>query len=395
MTTTTERADALFEALHDLSPQLREAGARGEADRNLPADVIDLLRAHGFFRLWTPHAYGGLELHPTTGMRLFEELAALDSAAAWVVANCAVITTFCQVLPTTGTDELFSEPDRLVCGGWFPFGAARPVDGGYRLEGRWQFGSGVRHADWLTASAVVLGEDGQPVPGPDGRPTLLLAFFEPGAAQVVDNWDTLGMRGTGSHDVVVADAFVPARRTSVIRPWDPEAPGFQGPLYRFHMWLGAAVIAAVALGVARAAVDELTTLAQQKTPSYTERALAEQPLVQDHVARATAAVGAGRAYLHHVLDELFARFAAGEVGNPTMLAPVQLAACHAVDASIRAVDLVLEVSGTSGLRCAGRLERHLRDVRTITQHTLSSAARWTSVGQLLLGRQSDWMFFYL
>src|SRR5687768_12317815 len=104
--TTTERADALFEALGDLAPQLREAGARGEMQRDLPRDVIDLLRVRGFFRIWTPEAYGGLELHPTTAVRLFEELSAIDSAVAWVVGNCAVITSFCQVLPTAGVEEV-------------------------------------------------------------------------------------------------------------------------------------------------------------------------------------------------------------------------------------------------------------------------------------------------
>jgi alkylation response protein AidB-like acyl-CoA dehydrogenase len=395
MATTMERGDALFEALGELAPVIQEAGARAEADRDLPADVIEALRQRGFFRMWTPQAYGGLELHPTTGIRLIEALASIDSSAAWVVANCAAITTFCQVLPQAGADELFSSPDPLVCGGWFPPGAARREPGGYRVDGHWAFGSGAHHADWLTGMTVVLDDAGQPVIGPDGRPTLMLVFFEPGKAEVVDNWDTLGLRGTGSHDVTVAGCFVPERRVSVVRPWDPEAPGFQGPLYRFHMWIGGAVIGAAALGMARAAVDELTGLAQRKTPSYTERSLADRSIVQDHVARATAAVGAARAYLHHVLDETFARFAAGETLDPGALAPVQLASSHAVEAAARAVDLVLEVTGTSGIRADQRLERHLRDVRTMAQHTLSSGARYESAGQLLLGQQSDWPFFYL
>jgi indole-3-acetate monooxygenase len=236
MSTTVDRADALLDGLGELAPHIREAGARAEADRDLPADVIDALRERGFFRIWTPRAYGGLELHPTSAVQVFEELAYLDSAAAWVVANCAVITSFCQVLPPAGTEELFQSPDRLICGGWFPPGTARRVPGGYQVDGRWSFGSGVRHADWLTGMAVAL-EDGQPVPGPDGRPTLVLGFFPPAGAEVLDNWDTLGMRGTGSHDVCLADRFVPEHRTALVAPWAPEDAAFAGPLYRFHMWL--------------------------------------------------------------------------------------------------------------------------------------------------------------
>jgi alkylation response protein AidB-like acyl-CoA dehydrogenase len=161
------------------------------------------------------------------------------------------------------------------------------------------------------------------------------------------------------------------------------------------MWLGGAAIAAVALGLARAAWDQFHSLAAEKRPSYTDVVLRDRPIVQDHVARAGALIGAGRAYLHDTVDELYARFERGDDVDPVSLAPVQLAACHAVEAARRAVDLLQDVAGTSGIRAESGLERHFRDVHTIAQHALASSARYESVGQMLLGKQSDWLFFYL
>jgi indole-3-acetate monooxygenase len=392
---TTTAEQQLFGAIAELSPLLRSGGVRGEAERDLLPEIVEALRENGFFRIWRPRALGGMELHPTTAMRVFEELGRVDSAVGWLVANAAVITTFFQVFTDEGLSEIFAEPDTIVAGGWFPPGAAVPADGGYRVTGQWAFGSGCRHADWLTGMAVILDPRGQPELGPDGSPRLLLVAVPAGQADVVEHWDTLGMRGTGSHDVQVSDVFVPAGRTFVVGPFTSPGSAFRGPLYNFHMWLGGPEIAAVGLGVADAALAEFTALAKQKTPSYTAQLMSDRATVQDHVARATAHIGAGRAYLHNALDTAYARFERGGVVDALTLAPVQLASCHAVESATRAVDLLQAVAGTSGIRAEHGLERHFRDIHTIAQHTLSSAARFESVGQLLLGKQSDWMFFYL
>jgi indole-3-acetate monooxygenase len=388
-------ANALSKLIDELAPQLQAWGDDAETRRDLLPEAVASLRAGGFFRIWRPAALGGLELRPTEGLELFERLAGIDSASAWLVANASVITTFFQVFPDEGLDEIFAAPDTVLAGGWFPPGLARPTDGGYRVSGQWAFASGCRHADWLTGMAVVLGRDDQPEVAPDGSPRLLLFTMPASDADIVDNWDTLGMRGTGSHDIRVADAFVPERRTFPVGPFGSPGSAFTGPLYKFHMWLGGAEIGAVALGVARAALDDFTAHTSARVPSYTTRAVADRAVAQDHVGRAAALVGAGRAYVHVAVDEAYRYFESGGSYDPTRLIPVQLAACHAVEAASRAVDLLHAVAGTSGIRAEYRLERHLRDIHTIEQHTLAAAARYESTGQLLLGKQSDWMFFYL
>jgi alkylation response protein AidB-like acyl-CoA dehydrogenase len=385
----------LFTSIAALSSGIGTHGARGEAARDLPAELIAQLKEHRFFRVWTPRALGGLELDPVSALRFFEDLAYSDASVGWVVANSAVITTFFQVLADEGLDEIYADPDAVIAGGWFPPGAAVPIEGGYRVTGQWAFGSGCRHADWLTGMSVILDDGGQPDMGPGGTPRLLLFAVPSGEAEIVDHWNTLGMRGTGSHDVRLADVFVPARRSFEVGPFESPGAAFTGPLYKFHLWLGGAVIAAVALGTARAALDHFTAIASKKTPSYTQKVLADRPIVQDHVARSTASIGAGRAFLHRAVGDAYADFEQGRPTEAAALAPVQLAASFAVEASVRAVDLLQAVAGTSGIRVEDGLERSFRDVHTMAQHALASAARYESVGQLLLGQVSDWTFFYL
>lgn len=394
MDTTTAELQ-LFEAISKLAGALREGGDIGEIQRDLPAETISLLRDNGFFRIWIPRALGGMELHPTAAARVFEELAKIDSAAAWSVSNSTVVASFFQIFSDAGIAEMFTEPDTIFGGGWFPPGTAVAVEGGYRLSGQGAFNSVCRHADWQSGMAVIVDANGQPQLAPDGTPLLLIAAVPTHEVEIVDHWDTLGMRGTGSHDVRLSEVFVPARRAFVVGPWTSPASAFSGPLYKFHMFLGGAEIAAVALGVAQAALETFTALAQQKTPSYTAQALRDRGVAQDHVARAAAFIGSGRAYLHRSLDDAFEHFENGGAADPLTLMPVQLASCHAVESATRAVDLLQEVAGTSGIRAENGLERHFRDVHTIAQHTLSSAARYESVGQLILRKESDWMFFYL
>ena len=155
------------------------------------------------------------------------------------------------------------------------------------------------------------------------------------------------------------------------------------------------LVASVSLGVARAAIADLTELAQAKTPSYSQVGLADRPVVQDKLARARAAVDAARSYLYGAL-------AAAEeaVETQTKLSieqgiPLALAASHAIEAAIQAVDLVHSCAGTSGIRNELRFQQYFRDVHTMSQHAFASPARFESVGKLMLGRESDWPFYYL
>jgi alkylation response protein AidB-like acyl-CoA dehydrogenase len=377
-----------------LAPVLREHAALADAERNLPRAAMAAMVEAGIFRTWMPRAFGGLEMAPTPAIQLFEEIARIDSAAGWIASNACAITPLCQVLPEAGVTEICAHPDTILAGGWFPPGRAVPVAGGYRVSGQWAFGSGCQYAHWLTAMGIIT-DQGTPRLGPDGRPVQVMLFFPAAEAEIVDTWHTLGMRGTGSHDIKLTEVFIPARRTFIMGPFEHPGAAFRGPLYAFRLWLFGPPIASVALGIARAAIEDCLALAGRKIPHNTQVALSDRATVQDRVARATAMVDAARAYLYRALDDTWAYLSTGATITPTQGIPVQLATCHAVEMAGQAVDLVHTVVGTTGIRNEHRFQQYFRDVHTVSQHGSGSPERFESVGKLLLGKQSDWGFFYV
>jgi alkylation response protein AidB-like acyl-CoA dehydrogenase len=328
------------------------------------------------------------------GTRLFEELAVVDSAAAWVGMICAAGAWLTVLLPPRAADEMLADPRAVINGSMFPPLSAAPAQGGYRVSGRTAFASGCDYATWLGCQAVVM-ENGAPKRGDNGMPVALFVNFPASEAEIVENWNTLGMRGTGSHDVRVGDAFVPDHRIWPIGPYAPVNPAFSDALSRMAVWWLSPLVASVSLGVARAAIADLIGLARTKTPSYTQVGLADKPVVQDKLARARAVVDAARSYLYGSLAE-----AEGVLQTQPKLSieqglPLALAGSFAIEAATEAVNLVHSCAGTSGIRNEQRFQQYFRDVHTISQHAFSSPSRFESVGKLMLGREGDWPFYYL
>ena len=201
------------------------------------------------------------------------------------------------------------------------------------------------------------------------------------------------MRGTGSADVVVSDLFIPERHTAPLAPLEKPGTAYRGPLYRLTIWVPIALLAPPALGIARAAIDDLIALARTKTPSYTGAALAQRQVVQRQVAEAEATLGAGRAYLYDTFQETYAAAVQGVEITLDQRLKMQLATSHAVMCAARAVELVHAAAGTSSIRNEHQFQKHFRDAHTITQHAFASASRYESVGAVMLGVESDWGFF--
>ncbi len=392
---TSDAMRAVDDMLAQVEPVLRQYAAQAEAERRLAPEAIEALHDAGVFRSLLPRAYGGLELDPLSALRLFEAIAHIDSAAGWISANQSGISTLPMLFPAACGEELFAQPRTLLAGGWFPPGKAEPVQGGYRVSGQWAFGSGSNYADWFTAQALVF-ENGAPKLGPDGNPIPLIVWVRASEARVLDNWNTLGMRGTGSHDYVVDDAFVPEHRTWRIGPLGPLPPAYAGPLYRMGIWIVCPYNGAIALGIARAAVDDAIALAATKTPSYTMTGLADRPVVQDRIARAKATIEAGMSYIERSLQRAYEHtLASGQRIGVEQGIPLALSGSYGHEAANQAVDLVHSVVGTSGIRAEQRFQQYFRDVHTISQHAFSTPSRFESVGKLLLGRETDWAFYTL
>jgi len=392
--TTDARAARMRELVQLVAPALRASRATSEAARRLAPEAMDALIDAGILRALVPAVYHGSELGPVSGVQLFEELATVDSAAAWVGAISAAAAWLLALLPSQAADEMLADPRSVVNGTLFPPLTAESVPGGYRVSGRSSFASGCNYATWLQCQAVVF-EHGAPVIGPNGNPRAVLVHVPATEAEIIDTWHTLGMRGTGSNDFRTTDVFVPEHRAWPMGPMAPLNPAFTDALTRMGVWWFSPLVASVSLGIARAAIADLIELAQHKTPSYTHVGLADKPVVQDKLARARAAVDAARSYLYGALAAAEETVRTQPRLSLEQGMPLALAGSHAVEAATQAVDLVHSCVGTSGIRNEQPFQQYLRDVHTISQHAFASASRFESVGKLMLGRESDWPFYAL
>jgi alkylation response protein AidB-like acyl-CoA dehydrogenase len=253
-----------------------------------------------------------------------------------------------------------------------------PVDGGFRVTGRWPFASGCQHCQWLVGGGLI--------PDHGGTPALRLFLFPTAEVEVIDTWHVAGLAGTGSHDIAVQDVFVPYELTVAI----PGTPQHGGALYGFPVFgLLAVGVASVALGIARAAIDELVELAGAKRPTMTRRTLAERPLVQLEVARATAGLGGARANL---LDAVERAWRAAQDGGQIAVvdrARIRAAACYATEAAVRVVDAMYTAGGGTSIYAGSPLQRHLRDIHVVTQHAMVGPTAYETAGRVLLGLDSD------
>lgn len=395
---TAER-EATFEDMLDrvaeLEPTIRDAAGEAESLRRLPDRTVEALVEAGFCRLFRPRALGGLELDPVSAFRVIEELSRIDSAAGWNVTQANAMEPMGAWLPAEALEAIFDSPDTVLGGSFFPPRRAVPTEGGYRLSGRCAFNSNCHAATWICALANIYeNDDGGPVLGEDGHPVTLLTFFPKTEAEIVDNWDTLGMRGTGSHDVAVEDVFVPDERAVVFGTLDEPNAAHAGPAHRLTIWHSIGCDAVPALGIAQAAFDDFVNLAANKTPSYTGTQLKERSIVQLRLGKATATLDAARAYFYEVFRDAWKTALEGRRLDMTDKIRIQSACSHVPMAAAQVVDLVHSVLGTSGVRNEKPFARHFRDVHTITQHAYVSEARFTAVGQVALGLEPDWGFLH-
>ena len=374
------------EAAGALAPRAAALAPVSEAERRIPAELSAEIAAAGLYRLCVPGSLDGGEVPPADLLGAVEALSAGDAAAGWCVAVCATSGMLAAYLDPERAVEVYAEPASVSGGVFAPSGRAVVVDDRLELTGRWRFASNVDNCDWLMGGCIVFDGD-SPRTLASGRPDVRLCLFPAGDAEVIDTWTVSGLRATGSHDIAVNRLTVPvARSASLIT----DSPREAGPLYAFPPFgLLAASIAAVTLGIARAALDDLVDLAGAKTPTLSARKLAERAATQAGVARAEAAMRAGRALLFAAVDEAWAAARQGGTIPIALRVGLRLAATHAVEASAVAVDEAYGLAGGSAIYETSPLQRRFRDVHAATQHMLVGPATWELSGRSLLGLDLD------
>jgi alkylation response protein AidB-like acyl-CoA dehydrogenase len=377
---------ALLGAAARLAPVAAEHAAQIEHDRGLPAELREELLAAGLMNLCLPSALGGVEADPREFVLALEELASGDGATAWCAMIASTSSLLAAYLPEQEARAVYGG-GRTISGGVFaPRGRATRCAEGFRVSGRWSFVSGIAHCDWLMGGCLVMdGEEPELLPG--GGPDVRLMLMAREQVQLIDTWSVSGLRGTGSHDMEVHDLLVPAGRSASLlgeHPWPP------GPLYAFPLFgLLALGIAAVALGVGRAAIADLLDLAAGKTPFGSARTLAQRSTVQAQVARAEASLRAARALMQSAVADAWAQALAGEAISTERRLGLRLAATHATSAAADAARSMYELGGGSSIYDSSPLQRRFRDAHVATQHMMVAPSTWELSGRILLGLPTD------
>lgn len=372
-------AEDVLRAVQHLTPTIAARAAEIEAARRVPPDLLDDLVDSGCFRMLLPPTHGGVAADLLTAMRVLETLATADASVAWTVGIGAGSWLDLVGLPRASFDRIVgTAPDVIVAGVFRPAGSAIPVDGGYRVSGRWSFASGCEHATWIYGNCIETagGTD-------DGPPRMRIAVFSPSEVTIEDTWHVSGLRGTGSHHFRVDDVFVPVDRTL-----DPmgAAPSLDETIIRAPLLTVLSLaVTSIALGVARAALDDVVALAIGKVPMLAAGSLATNPLFQHELAIADTELRAGRALAYELAEATWETATSG--AEPTLgdRARARAASAWATSRAAAIVDMAYRSGGGTTLYTDHPLQRRLRDVHALTQHFLVKADTLAAAGAVLAG----------
>jgi indole-3-acetate monooxygenase len=379
-TTTLEStlsATSVLERASQLATGLGDRSAEIEAGRRVPTDLLSDLVSAGCFRILLPPTHGGAGANLEDALALYETLARGDASTGWTVMIGSAGWCDLAALPRATFDSLFPPAaDVIIAGAIAPTGSISPTRDGYELIGRWGFASGCEHASLFFANAIEGVRDGHPL--------MRVAVLDPDAVTIEDTWDVVGLRGTGSHHFSVSGALVAPERTFVPLT-DP--PCVDVPIVRIPTpVVFAAGIAAVAIGTAQGALDEVVGLAQTKVPLLAAGPLASGALFQHDLARAAAGLDAARSLLREATERLWARAETGADATLDDRARARSAAVWATDAALAATVFAYRSGGGSAVYSDSPLQRRLCDLHAMTQHFLVRSDTFVAAGGILAGQ---------
>ncbi|MET7468289.1 acyl-CoA dehydrogenase family protein [Micromonospora sp. NPDC005686] len=365
--TTLPRAELLRRAA-ELGPLLRNNAQASEEQRRLSIETLEALGGSGLLRMRVPRSYGGYESDMRTVAEVLAELARGDGSAAWTASVWLISSWMVGLFPDSVREEVFADPDVRISGILSPTAMATPVDGGYRVNGKWSFNTGCLQSDWNVNAAVR--------PTPDGQFEPVMVLVPMSDLQVIDDWHTTGMRGSGSVSTVADNVFVPEDRVLPMGPviggahplqQDPSAPMWRAPF----MPIACMTVGAVAYGLAQAARDAFLTRLPGRKITYTDYdEQSAAPLTHLQVAGATLRVDEAGFHILRTADRIDAKAATGEPWTieERVLARLDLgAACLRAK---EAVDLLAGASGGSSLQLDVPIQRIERDIKALNLHAI-------------------------
>jgi len=383
-------APSPVERARALAPLIRDAADEAERERRLPERVAIAMAEAGLYRVAVPELYGGLECDPRGQIETIEAVSAVDGATGWnLMIGVENLGFLGPALSPASAEKLFDDPRLVVAGALNPLGRATPVDGGYRVSGQWPFASGCHNAHYFWGQCIVYDGDA-PARTSGGGPLLREALIPRSEYEILDTWHVAGLRGSGSHDVRVSDAFVPDDRITAAMSGPAR---LDLPIYRLPPLNRLAYNkVGVATGIARGALDAFVELAGETRRRLSSAALRDKPAVQRAMADAEVGLRSARALVFEAVDAVWQKALAARPTEARERALVHMACSHAVRAAGDAVALVYEAVGTRANFEGHPLERRLRDVRVVPQHLTVSSQWLETSGGVLLGLAKELPF---
>jgi alkylation response protein AidB-like acyl-CoA dehydrogenase len=379
--TVSEDADFIARA-RALTPVIAALSDDIERHRELPPELLQTLRDGRFFRMLQPRSIGGAELRPTSFAQVTEAIAMGDASAAWCLCQNNGCSMSAAYLAPAVAREIFGPATGILA--WGPPGApyeAEPVDGGYRISGKWRFASGSHHATWLGAHMKIAGSGGK----------VRTMLFPKSSVEMHDIWHVVGLRGTGSDEYVVDNLFVPqdhtmARDTAAERREN-------GLLYQFtSSQLYSCGFGGVAMGIARATINAILDLPASKVSRGASKPLRENNVVQSQMAQCEAKLRSARAFLHTTWDTAFQHVEETGAQTAEDRALIRLASTWAIQSSRDVVGTLYHAAGSVAIFEDHPFERRLRDIHTVAQQSQGRQLHYETVGQILLGLEPENLF---
>ncbi len=367
-----------------LSTQISQQDLSGEYDqhRRLPSALVEQLRRAGVFRMNMPKSWGGPEMSSMDQVRVVEALSRADASVGWCAFIWCDSGIYSGYLQPDAARALYPELDMAQSGWVYPAVAAEQVEGGYRVSGRWIFGSGCNHCDRLAAGCYVV-KNGQPVVRENGAPEWRILLAKPEEFEIQDTWYTLGLRGTGSHDYIADNLFVPYEHSFSFADPAPR-PGtiWAKPDHLLRKMSG------VPLGIARAAIDRAVAILEGKVDRRTGAAYKDSDIVQQTIGEVEAKLGAARAYVYDALTTQWRKLEAGEPLTRSDRAAVVLSRQLAFQSGREVVQTLFDLIGGDAVYARNPFERYLRDITTACQHIVAQRKTLQAPGGLLLGAKA-------
>jgi 3-hydroxy-9,10-secoandrosta-1,3,5(10)-triene-9,17-dione monooxygenase len=393
MTATALTAEGVLDAVRDLLPALRERAQETEDARRVPDENVKGLQDAGFFRLLQPRRYDGIEASPVDFYRGVRLVSGACGSTGWISSVLGVHPWQLAIYDDRAQQEVWgADPSTLVSSSYAPMGRATAVEGGYTFSGRWSFSSGCDHAQWVFLGGLIIGDEGTPV---DFR-TFLLPRSD---YEIVDVWDTIGLRGTGSNDIVVKDAFVPEYRTLSFmdtgRCYGPGQEVNDAPIYKLPFAsVFSTSIAVPILGMAQGAYDAYVEWTKERVRASTGTKAVDDSFNQIRIAEAAAQLDAAVLQIERNINEQLGFVERGEQIPLALRIRTRRDQVNATGAGINAVDRLFESAGGRALRTGTPIQRFWRDAHAGRVHAINDPEKVRVMyGQFELGLkvQDAWL----